>query len=475
MPETRNGALSWLAGALMLATVPLSVVAVMLVAGGSGGDDYGPGPFEAFVEAGSFSYALIGISLLASATAMVFIALSGTRPTLQPLALASFVPTSVIALLGLKLNHAAVVEAVAHASGADQATIIAGSLGENLNLSLIAALVCVVGFGLLSFASLLTLGKEPRAPRFFTALTAGALSLASFALAFHTSAIIGTFRAVAHAAPGDRGTILGMSFMEVEPRRFAALGLLGLAVVLGVVGGAVVSRSLRPAGIALIGASLLAAGALFSADHAGRAVLSSAEEMEPWLADDLELVGAPGDAWNAVSLEASSKPEELDELIDENSRASRTTEQHRLSVYAAKDLSAPLLRHAMVRALANGAHLELVGRAKPEPVVSPEWSRVFVERLSARSAAARVELRGEDACEVCSGTAKLTGSSLEVTLKDAPATKWDPGQDPHFNMADADEWKPTQLDFTWSGSLQELLTASSIAFTHGAVLNVVAR
>lgn len=459
----------------MLATVPLSVVAVMLVAGGSGADDYGPGPFEAFVEAGAFSYALIGLSVVASAMAMVFIALSGTRPTLQPLALASFVPTSVIALLGLKLNHAAVVEAVAHASPADQATIIAGSLGENLNLSLIAAIVCVVGFGLLSFASLLTLGKEPRAPRFFTALTAGALSLASFAFAFHTSAIIGTFRAVAHASPGDRGTILGLSFMEVEPRRFAALGLLGLAVLLGAVGGAVVLRSLKPAGVALIGATVLAAGALFSADHAGRAVLSSAAEMKPWLEDDLEIVGAPGDAWNAVPIEVLSNPEEVDEQLDQNCRSSRNPEKRRLSLHAVKPLSEPLLRHAMVRALANDAHLELVGRAKPEPVVSPEWSRVFVERLSQRSAAARVELRSDDVCEVCSGAAKLTGASLEVTLKDAAPTKWDVGQDPHFNMGDADEWKPTQLDFTWSGSVQELITASSIAFTHGAVLNVVAR
>jgi hypothetical protein len=79
----------------------------------------------------------------------------------------------------------------------------------------------------------------------------------------------------------------------------------------------------------------------------------------------------------------------------------------------------------------------------------------------------RLEVRttGEP-CEECVGVAKMSGACLEVTTEGKPVESWElAGQREPFE-------RTRLLDFQWTGGVEELARAGSLAFSHGHVLSI---
>lgn len=456
---------SMLAGGVMLGAVPVGLAVIFFSAGS---DDGEPRAAMLFSEAGVWAYVVVLATALSSVLAAVAVGLSGKRPALLPLAVIAFAFPALAALVGGELGRAELFEAVTHVSPADQLTIIAAGTGERIGLVQLTCMVLGSAWLLVALAALLTLGDGRPLPRLGIAGAAVLLGLASFALGFNAVQISGIFRAVAMVNPADRALILGAGLLESEPAHRMGLALLAGAVLVTLVASALASRTSAPMTVATLVCCLSGAVALATLHSRAR---SSAFFVPEGVGgerqtDLFEVTGTYSEgtvAW----LEPAESSERIDEAVDEGAVGWRNGEEHVSGLYASKTLTRDQLVRFLQGAQKQELAVKLVGQSPARTMEAPAYARRFLELLDSSQQGVRVEPRTVGTpCERCAGAAKVKAGKLEVTLTGKPPETWTMGDGRRLDE------EPPVLDLEWTGGVDELVSAASMAFTHGHVVSV---
>ncbi len=332
--------------------------------------------------------------------------------------------------------------AVAHASPADRAPIMAAATGEALSSGAFGhSGAAGLLFGL-ALACLLGVAVQQGAARkmlFFTAAAFGVLALIDAASLYRLSSVRSAMQAVAHINPADRLAILMGSTEEIEASRWVFLGLVGaLLVVLAV--GAVVAKG-APRAMALLPLFGLAGLAGQGAQLAAQSLSErTATEVTPpasaakglveldgydmgadptWCLKGDELVSCADTEGDRVS------PEELRETLasiaaqwrDLHEAAgeanARVTLHLPFGVYP-KAGAAPLWQ-AVDAASAAHSNLALVGERAVKPVNVASELRVLAPYLLSLSRTAYVDLAFEqEQCAKGCDFATVKGDELHV-------------------------------------------------------------
>ncbi|MCU0700326.1 MAG: hypothetical protein MUC96_27775 [Myxococcaceae bacterium] len=248
--------------------LPLTFLLLLRFLGSEAPDEFGGGGrFSAvasfWAEGGAMMFVvLLALGALAtvSAVLMFFGVHRGSALVLANGPLASLLVT-VGAFAYSNAMHGA-LEAITHAAPADQATILAGSTGEAMATTL---------FGLCAMAGLLSallpglllgaLAQGEPARRLLLVAMGVFACLAGLAAvsARRLAELSGSFKAIAHASPADRLTILVGVGEELSGYRAFILVGIGLLVLAVVVGAAVLRQTPRLA----VSVPLLGLGGLF--------------------------------------------------------------------------------------------------------------------------------------------------------------------------------------------------------------------
>ncbi len=242
--------------------LPLTFVFLLLTLGLGGNDEYGGGPFgrvsSAWVEGGWGMYAIVlagGVFSLVAAVLMFFGVHRGSAVVLANAPLASALVG--VGAFGYWQGMNGAIEAIASASPADRATILAGATGEALNTTLFGLCAMSGLLGALVPGLLLGVIAQTGMARRLLVIAMGvfgSLMLVSWALASRLAELMGSFKAVAHAAPSDRLTILAGVGEELSRYRLFVLAAMGLLLVVVAVGAALLKSSpMLAAAVPLLG------------------------------------------------------------------------------------------------------------------------------------------------------------------------------------------------------------------------------
>lgn len=452
-------AVAIVSGVLVLATGPMALAMLVLQSGAEG-------LAELFNEGGAFSYLVLGAGALSTLVAAVLMAVSVRKPVLGLSALVVFVAPMLAAVLGTKVGAQGTLAAIVHAAPADQRTILMGSIGELMSLQLQALALgtsACFAVALASLAGLLTTG---RGPRVVAALSSGLLGVSLGATAFVDAQLYGALKAVAHASPADRATILVGTIQELQPFTLFGNGSLFAALVITALGVAVLMRGeARAAAIAMGASVLVAVVGLRGANAMIDRQLSDASASLPPMKDlgYLELDGVAPRTLDAVEL----TPGQVDRQVGLGLQRSWRDEKA-ISI----GLSRTLERDALLRALQVAhyakAEVELMGSPKQRTFDVPARYQALTANLSEYVSAVpvRVLFTGE-VCEACVGTATLSGDALEVKFTKGEATQW--------TLSSSRPWSRDELpsvEFEWGGPPEALARAALTALSHEHVLAV---
>lgn len=246
--------------------LPLTFAFLLITVGLGVDSEYG-GPFgavsSAWAEGGWGMYLIVGaggvFSLLA-AMLMFFGVQRGSAAVLANAPLASALVA--VGSFGYWNGMNGAIAAIAGAHPADRATILAGATGEALNTTLFGLCAMSGLLGALIPGLLLGVIAQTGMARRLLLIAMGvfgSLMLVSWALARRLAELMGSFKAVAHASPADRLTILVGVGEELERYRLFVLAPLGLLLVV-VAGGAALLKSSPKLAVAV---PLLGLGGLF--------------------------------------------------------------------------------------------------------------------------------------------------------------------------------------------------------------------
>ncbi len=455
-----------LAGGVLLGSLPLGLGVIFVTAGHD--EEGGSRAAQVFLEAGPWGYAVVAGVLLASVLAALMVGLSEKRPALLPVAVLAFAFPLLAGVVGGALDLRSLSEAVLDASPADQLAIIAGSTAERIELTRITTLLVGTSWMLVALGALLTLGAGHPLQRLGVTGTAGLFGLSSFALAFHAMQTSSVFRAMAYAGPGDGAQILGPSLLESEPSHFAGLALLAIGVLLAIASGAIALRTSPSMGAAMLVGCLGGGVALATLEVRSRHDSFFVPEGigSRLVADAVELNGSFS-GHEGFWLEPGDSPERIDQRVRENAEDSRNAAQNVVVLGVTKSSRRGDVVRVLERASEAGFEVELLGRRPVEAVEAPAHARRFVGLLGESMQSVRVALRpAGEACEDCVGTAKVSGANLEVTPTGEPTETWELGDD-------RDSYgRPPRLDYEWTGGVDELVRAASLAFSHRHALSI---
>lgn len=140
--------------------------------------------------------------------------------------------------------------AIAHVSPADRATILAAGTAEALTCSAFGAAGTAGLIASLALGCLFGVAAQTGAARKLLGFAGGTflvLGLVSGASVMRLGNIMGLFKAIAFAAPGDRLTILVAGSEEIDAQRLPMLGLLALLGLVLVAGAAMLKDQPRAA------------------------------------------------------------------------------------------------------------------------------------------------------------------------------------------------------------------------------------
>lgn len=288
-----------------------------------------------------------------------------------------------------------------------------------------------------------------------------------YAVVFATG--VASAMAALFAGPADRVRVLGAGLLEIEPARTVGVVLLVLTAVLAVGGGAFAARTSALAGGVLIACGLLSAVALRTLVARSTRGAFLTPDLPPTLPDALEVVGLATEEEGALSIEHGDVGEVIDAKVMESADSWHHSRWKRVSVMAGPSLEPAQLQRVLQRAAGRGLPVELVGRGPKEHINAPPNVRRFLELWADAPRGIRLAVRqAGEACAKCTGRAKADGAGLHVTRDGMPAQKWT--LTPSLGPVGSDELP--LLDFAWSGAVEELVRAGSIAFTHGHALSL---
>lgn len=228
------------AGVLSLLAFPIGFVlfGIDSVAGSEFG--FAAAVAEGWNEGGWWMYVILLLEFaLIGGGALSLLFFARGKQTLWALTPAISVVMMAAAVIGFMMGMNSATTAVAYANPLDRGIIMFGASGEALQtihfaLSFIAATFVLHAIGL---AIIGATAKEKKPP---LVLALGVFGLAVWLYASQraTSMELGAFKAMAHAAPGDRATIVLFSLADAQSAQKLALGamvLVLIAVVLAVV------------------------------------------------------------------------------------------------------------------------------------------------------------------------------------------------------------------------------------------------
>lgn len=230
--------------------LPLTFLFLLLSVGIAVPNEFEASPWarvvEVWYEGGWPMYAIVGVGGLLSIIAAVFMFFGVHRGSAVVLANAPLAAVLVaVGAFGYWQGMDGAVAAIAHAAAADRATILAGATGEALSTSLFS--LCAMGGLLVALSAgafFGVLAQQGPARRLLLAAIGVFLSLSLVAKVFASRIVevSGSFRAVAHASPVDRLTILVGVSEELGRYRLFTLGAFALLAVV-VVGAAVLLKA----------------------------------------------------------------------------------------------------------------------------------------------------------------------------------------------------------------------------------------
>lgn len=251
---------AWVAVAsalLMLAPMPLAL-AVLATLLHSHGEGLFGSAVRVFVEGGAFGFAILFAALVATVASAAFSYLGVKRGTFPPTVGAlAWAMVLLASFLGARSNLDAVLGALGAVAPADKATILAAAISELLSLQLLSSSLCVSACVCVALGQALAVLSGPhRGASLLGVLGFGALAVGMCGALLSAAGLRDGFRAVAMVSPSQKADLLFT--LAVEVARFERLGAIGVgvAVALALVGGVVVARVDRRAGM-LAAAALL--------------------------------------------------------------------------------------------------------------------------------------------------------------------------------------------------------------------------
>lgn len=246
--------------------LPLTFVFLLITVGLGVESAYG-GPFgavsSAWAEGGWGMYLILGAGgafSLVAAVLMFFGVQRGSAVVLANAPLASAL--AAVGSFGYWTGMNGAIAAIAGAHPDDRATILAGATGEALNTTVFGLCAMSGLLGALVPGLLLGVIAQTGMARRLLVIAMGvfgSLMLVSWALASRLSELMGSLKAVAHASPADRLTILVGVGEELSRYRLYVLAPLGLLLVVVAGGAALLKRSPKLA----VAVPLLGLGGLF--------------------------------------------------------------------------------------------------------------------------------------------------------------------------------------------------------------------
>lgn len=248
--------------------LPLTFLFLLATLGAGVEDEYGGGgPFsrvsQAWVEGGWSMYLIVlaggGVAVVV-ALVMFFGVQRGSGAVLASAPLSSGLVA--VGAFGSWTGMTGAIEAIAHAHPADRATILAGATGETLNTSLFGLCAMAGLLGALLPGLLLGVIAQSGLARRLLVVTMGvfgSLMLVAWVLSKRLAELMGSLKAVAHASPVDRLTILAGVGEELSRYRLYAVGALGLLLVVVAMG----AVTLKSAPKLAVMVPLLGLGGLF--------------------------------------------------------------------------------------------------------------------------------------------------------------------------------------------------------------------
>lgn len=273
-PSKNHTAIGLVAAAVVFLAFPLAVAILFLANGGP------EGIAEGFMEAGAFAYAIVAATFLTCIASAVALFLSARRGFSPALAALPVVLLSIIAMVGMGIGRAQVLDALVMVSPADRLTILAAGIGETINLQIIALAFTAASLVMVALGALIMLGTGQRGPALFSA--GGALALAAMSALFcrYWSTVESGFKAVANAEPTQRARLLTMIIDGATSSHRAGLMLLGVTVVIALAAIAVLMKNERVhalgTGIALLVTGIGVAGMHSRVKHEAFSIPNSA-------------------------------------------------------------------------------------------------------------------------------------------------------------------------------------------------------
>lgn len=227
--------------------LPLTIVFLLLAVGFGGSSEYET-PFsrvsQAWLEGGWGMYLVLGVGGLLSLVAAIFMFFGVQRGSVTVLANAPLASALVaVGAFGYWQGMSGAFAAVAYASPSDRATIIAGSMGEALNTTLLGLCAMAGLLAALCLGTLLgVLAQEGVARRLLLAATGvfGSLVIVAGVFGARLRELMASFKALAHVSPLDRLTIMTGVGEELGRYRVMLLGALVLVLVMAVLGAVLV-------------------------------------------------------------------------------------------------------------------------------------------------------------------------------------------------------------------------------------------
>lgn len=465
-PEKGSIGVAMLSGALVLLTGPLALA--LLIALAHGGEESSFGALaELWNESGVSGYAVLAAAALASLGGAVLIGLAVRRPTLGLTGLALFVLPMLAAVVGTSLEITNILEAIAHASPLDQRTILMAATGEVMSLQLQALAFCTaacLSIAAASFIGVLTVG---RGPRVVAGLGSGLLALSLGTTLFQSAELRGALKAIAHANPADRSTILVGTLMELGPYGTVANAFLLGVLIVAIVGVAVLARGASRVPAIAVAATLLASAVGFRGFSAAidRQITAGVGTLPPPKIPALVpfSVGGVQHTGEVVTLAGAN----IDEVV--NRGIERDWEQ---TAWVALTLEQAAKRNEVLRALQVAhfarSNVDLVGAAPQKKLDVPGRYAALAELMRATTFALTVEvLFIDEVCSKCEATAVSKGEALEVTSKDGKTESWSGEGELAWDVS-----QMPRVDFIWNGDLPELARAARLALEHHHVLAI---
>ncbi len=465
-PEPGAMWIALLAGLVVLLTGPFALAALLVMSGD--GED---GLAALVQEGGSTSYLVLLGGALASLVASVLAGVSVRRPERPPaLALTPFLLPLIFALGGTVFGMRDTLAALAHVSPLDRTVILLASIGEVASLHVQALAFVASGCGAVALSSMVALLAPGRGPKVVTAVSSGLLGLSLLGVAIQAVTLRGGYRAIGHASPADRLTILAGVIGEWQEAGQASSTLFLACLAVAVLGAAVLAvRS--PKSVALgVGLSLV----LAAVGLRGLQAVSTQQLLAP----SHELTATPRVARLTIAgrvpfnelfiTPGSDVPAAIDDAV-----FARATRGRLDAPWLGIELRPDLPRQTLLRVLQTThfvrLNVELVGDAPKRKFEAPALFAPAVAALSEVSLSVPVRvLFTDEVCEACAGSAEWTKEGLQVKSPTGALASWTAG-----DVSGSGPLAALPLvEFTWTTTPEDLARAALVALSHQHLLVV---